>query len=81
MWYIRLWRIPLTEAIIIYDESSVPSADDPASLLILRRTGAISLLMLRRTGYLIDADRTTLSLDSETLEGRLSTGYPIETFH
>jgi hypothetical protein len=81
MWYIRLWRIPPTEAIIIYDESSVPSADDPASLLILRRTGAISLLMLRRTGYLIDADRTTLSLDSEALEGRLSTGYPIETFH
>ena len=62
---------PPTESFIIYDESSSPSADDPASLLILRRTGAISLLMLRRTGYLIDADRTTL---------RLSTGYPIETY-
>jgi hypothetical protein len=55
--------------------------DDPASLLILRRTGAISLLMLRRTGSLMDADRTTLSFDPEALEGRLSTGYPIETFH
>jgi len=34
----------------------LPSADDPASLLILRRKGAISLLMLRQTGYLIDVD-------------------------
>ena len=47
---------PPTESFIIYDESSSPGADDPASLLILRRTGAISLLMLRRTGYLMDAD-------------------------
>ena len=62
---------PPTEAFIIYDEFSVPSADDPASLLILRCTGAISLLMLRRTGYSIDADRSTM---------RLSTGYPIETY-
>ena len=62
---------PPNESSIIYDEPSWPSADDPASLLILRRTGAISLLMLRRTGYLIDADRSTL---------RLSTGYPIETY-
>ncbi len=38
---------PPSEAFIIYD---------PASLLILRRTSAVSLLMLRRTGYLIDAD-------------------------
>ena len=30
--------------------------------------------------YIIDADRSTLSLDSEVLEGRLSTGYPIETY-
>ena len=30
--------------------------------------------------YIIDADRSTLSLDSEALEGRLSTGYPIETY-
>ena len=52
---IRRRRGP-TESFIIYDESSSPGADDPASLLILRRTGAISLLMLRRTGYLIDAD-------------------------
>jgi hypothetical protein len=51
------------------DESSSPGADDPASLLILRRTG-----------YLIDADRTTLSFDPEALEGRFSTGYPIETY-
>ena len=29
--------------------------------------------------YLIDADRSTLSFDSEAPEGRLSTGYPIET--
>jgi hypothetical protein len=49
---------PPTEAIIIYDESSSPSAYD----------------------YLIDVDRTTLSSDSEALEGRLSTGYPIETY-
>jgi hypothetical protein len=34
----------------------LPSADDPASLLILRRTSAISLLMLRQTGYIIDVD-------------------------
>ena len=32
---------PPTETIIIYDESSAPSADDPASLLTLRRTGYI----------------------------------------
>ena len=60
---------PPTESFIIYDEPSSPSTDDPASLLIPRRTNAISLLMLRRTGYIIDADRTTL---------RLSTGYPID---
>jgi hypothetical protein len=29
---------------------------------------------------MIDADRTTLSFDPEALEGRLSTGYPIETY-
>ena len=34
---------PPTESFIIYDETSSPGADDPASLLILRRTGAISL--------------------------------------
>jgi hypothetical protein len=61
---------PLTESFIIYDESSAPSTDNPASLLIHRRTGAISLLMLRRTGYMIDADRSTQ---------RLSTGYPMAT--
>jgi hypothetical protein len=64
MWNIRLWRRPPTEAFIIYDESSLPSSDDPALLLILRRTGAISLMMLRRTGYLIDADRTTPRLST-----------------
>ncbi len=36
---------PPPETFIIYDESSLPSADDPASLL-----------KLRRTGYIIDAD-------------------------
>jgi len=30
--------------------------------------------------YLIDADRSTLSFDPEALDGRLSTGYPIETY-
>ena len=30
--------------------------------------------------YLMDADRTTLSFDPEALDGRLSTGYPIETY-
>jgi hypothetical protein len=30
------------------------------------------------TSYLIDADRSTLSFDPEALEGRLSTGYPID---
>jgi hypothetical protein len=49
---------PPTEAIIIYDQSPVPSTDN----------------------YIIDADRTTLSFDSEALERRLSTGYPIETY-
>ncbi|CAB1065625.1 hypothetical protein D1BOALGB6SA_10422 [Olavius sp. associated proteobacterium Delta 1] len=34
----------------------------------------------RTDDYLIDADRTTLSFDPEALEGRLSTGYPIETY-
>jgi len=28
MWYIRLWRNPPSEVIIIYDQSSLPSADD-----------------------------------------------------
>ena len=32
---------PASETIIIYDESSAPSADDPASLLKLRRKGHI----------------------------------------
>jgi hypothetical protein len=36
--------------------------------------------MLCRTGYLIDADHSTLSFDPEALDGRLSTGYPIETY-
>ncbi len=36
---------PPPEAFIFYDESSSPSADDPASLL-----------KIRRTGYIIDAD-------------------------
>jgi hypothetical protein len=58
MWDIRLWRNPPSEAIIIYDESSSPGADD----------------------YIIDADRLTLSFDPEALDGRLSTGYPIETY-
>jgi hypothetical protein len=49
---------PPAQAIIIFDDSSLPDAE----------------------AYLIDADRTTLSLDSEALEGRLSTGYPIETY-
>ena len=31
--------------------------------------------------YLIDPDRSTLSFDPEALEGRLSTGYPIETWY
>ncbi len=43
---------PPTESFIIYEELSSPSTDDPASLLIPRRTSAISLLMLRRTGYI-----------------------------
>ncbi len=30
--------------------------------------------------YLIDPDRSTLSFDPEALEGRLSTGYPIEIY-
>jgi hypothetical protein len=30
------------------------------------------------TGYIIDADRSTLSFDPEALEGRLSTGYPVD---
>ena len=30
--------------------------------------------------YIIDADRSTLSFDPEALEGRLSTGYPIEVY-
>ena len=30
--------------------------------------------------YIIDADRSTLSFDPEALDGRLSTGYPIETY-
>ena len=47
---------PPPEAFIIFDDSPTPGVDDPASLLILRRTGAISLLMLRRTGYLIDPE-------------------------
>ena len=47
---------PPTEAFIIYDGFSVPSVDDPSSLLILCCIGAIFLLMLCRTGYTIDAD-------------------------
>jgi hypothetical protein len=35
---------------------------------------------LGATRYLMDADRTTLSFDPEALDGRLSTGYPIETY-
>ncbi len=30
--------------------------------------------------YIINADHSTMSLDPEVLEGRLSTGYPIETY-
>jgi len=30
--------------------------------------------------YLIDPDRSTLSFDSEALEGRLSTGYPTDSW-
>jgi hypothetical protein len=30
--------------------------------------------------YIIDSDRSTLSFDPEALEGRLSTGYPIEIY-
>ena len=30
--------------------------------------------------YIIDVDRTTMSFDPEALDGRLSTGYPIETY-
>jgi hypothetical protein len=44
---------PPSEAFIISDESSSPSADDPSSFLTLRRTG-----------YIIDADRTTLRLST-----------------
>jgi hypothetical protein len=68
------------EAFSIYGQSSSLSADDPASLPTLRLTGSIFLRVLRRTGYLLDADRSTLSLASEALEGRLSTGYSIETY-
>jgi hypothetical protein len=50
---------PARWSLIICDDPSSPSADDPASPLILRSTGAICLLMLHRTGYLIDADRST----------------------
>ena len=51
---------PPAEVFIIYNESSSPSADDPASLK-----------KLCRTGYIIDADRSTLSFDPEALD-RLS---------
>ncbi len=37
MWYIRRRRSPPSEATILYDECSSPSADDPPSLLLLRR--------------------------------------------
>ena len=30
--------------------------------------------------YIIDTDHTTLSFDPEVIEGRLSTGYPIESY-
>jgi hypothetical protein len=30
--------------------------------------------------YLTDPDRSTLSFDPEALDGRLSTGYPAETY-
>jgi hypothetical protein len=39
-----------------------------------------SSLFLRRTGYLTDPDRSTLSFDPEALDGRLSTGYPLEAY-
>jgi hypothetical protein len=32
------------------------------------------------TTDMIDPDRTTFSFDPEALEGRLSTGYPVETY-
>ncbi len=39
---------PPTETFIIYDESSSPGADDPASFRGLRRAGPPSVLFLRR---------------------------------
>ena len=36
--------------------------------------------MLKSDDYLMDADRSTLSFDPEALDGRLSTGYRIETY-
>ena len=47
----------------------------PEAFIIYDQSSAPSV-----NDYLIDADHTTLSFDSEALEGRLSTGYPIETY-
>ena len=70
---------PPTETFIIYDESSSPSADNPLSLLLLRRDmSAFSPIVSARQVNLVDADRSTLSFDPEALDGRLSTGYPID---
>ena|GEM_PF-1665800 len=39
-----------------YDQQLGSSADDPSSLMKLRRTGPTSHLMLRQTGYIIAPD-------------------------
>ncbi len=79
---------PPTETIIMYDQSPAPSADDPPSLMMLRRdtfafANVASVLETRfrsisfgAASYTIEADRSTLSYDPEAPEGRLSTGYP-----
>jgi hypothetical protein len=51
---------------------SMTSYHRPAQMIRLR------YCCFGATGYIIDADRSTLSFDPEALEGRLSTGYPVD---
>ncbi len=45
-----------------------------------RKTWARLIQKIYQDDYLIDPDRSTLSFDPEALDGRLSTGYPLEAY-
>ncbi len=61
-------------------ELSVQSRTLAMDELYAGKTWARLIQKIYEDDYLIDPDRSTLSFDPEALDGRLSTGFPLEAY-